>query len=49
MSFLLLLMSSTKLKKRIEQVLPGSERVWGRERWWGAREKDGPNNVCTYE
>jgi hypothetical protein len=34
--------SSTKLEKRAEQVLPGSERGWG-----GGR--DSPNNVYTYE
>jgi hypothetical protein len=36
--------SSTKLKKREEQVLPGSE-VGGE----GAEGRNGPNNVCTYE
>jgi hypothetical protein len=42
MPFLLLLyvFSSTKLEKRAEQVLPGSEGDGGR---------NGPNNVCTYE
>jgi hypothetical protein len=34
---------STKLEKRVEQVLPGSER------WAGDGGRDGPNNVYTYE
>jgi hypothetical protein len=41
--------SSTKLKKRAEQVLPGSEEGGGRGRGWEARGRNGPNNVCTYE
>jgi hypothetical protein len=36
--------SSTKLDKRAEQILPGSEGEGG-----GGRGKDGPNNVYTYE
>jgi hypothetical protein len=44
--------SSTKLEKRAEQVLPRSEGI-GREReragWGEAGERNGPNNVCTYE
>jgi hypothetical protein len=38
----------SKLEKRAEQVLPGSERRGGR----GAARapgRDDPNNVCTYE
>jgi hypothetical protein len=34
-------LSSTKLEKRAEQVLPGIER--------GAGERDSPHNVCIYE
>jgi hypothetical protein len=41
--------SSTKLEKRVDQVLPGSEEGWRRGREWGAGERDVPNNVCTYE
>jgi hypothetical protein len=39
LSFLLffLLSPSTKLEIRIEQFLPGSKRVRGRERGWGGR------------
>jgi hypothetical protein len=46
MSFLLSLVSSpTKLEGRI-----GSLRGIGRKRrGQGAVERDGPNNVCTYE
>jgi hypothetical protein len=45
--------SSTKLEKRAEQVLPGSE-VGGEERrelerWRGAGGRNGTDNVCTYE
>jgi hypothetical protein len=40
--------SPTKLEKRAEQVLPGSKAGVGRRRW-RARERNGPNNVCTYE
>jgi hypothetical protein len=49
-SFLLLLVfSSTKLEKRAEQFLPGSEGCRGRERGPGARDGKDPNTVCTYE
>jgi hypothetical protein len=41
--------SSTKLGKRVEQVLPGSKGVAGRGRGWEAGERNGPNNICTYE
>jgi hypothetical protein len=41
--------SSTKLKKRAEQFLPASEGGWGREKGRGGWERNGPNNVCTYE
>jgi hypothetical protein len=41
--------SSTKLEKRAEQVLPGSEGLEVRGRWWGAGERKGLNNACTYE
>jgi hypothetical protein len=36
------------LKKRVEQVLPGSKGVRGR-RGWGAGRRNDPNNVYTYE
>jgi hypothetical protein len=42
-------LSSTKLEKRAEQLLPGS----GGRRQEGDRQeaggRNGPNNVCTYE
>jgi hypothetical protein len=38
--------SSTKLEKRAEQVLPGSEEE-GRGRGWGAGGRNDPNNVYT--
>jgi hypothetical protein len=44
--------SSTKLEKRAEQVLPGSEegvRRKGRRRGCGSEGRNGTNNVCTYE
>jgi hypothetical protein len=41
--------SSTKLEKRAEQFLPGSEESGGRGRGWGAGERNGPNNVCICE
>jgi hypothetical protein len=41
--------SSTKLEKRAERVLPGSEGVTGRGKGWRALGRNGPNNVCTYE
>jgi hypothetical protein len=41
--------SSTKLEKRAEQVLPGSQGAGGRGREWEAGERNNPNNVCTYE
>jgi hypothetical protein len=41
--------SSTKLEKRSEQVIPGSEGSGGRGSGWGAGGRNGPNNVCTYE
>jgi hypothetical protein len=38
------------LKKREEQVLPGSKGVGGRgRRFGGSRGSNDPNNVCTYE
>jgi hypothetical protein len=38
------------LEKRAEQVLPESEGVGGsREGRGGGRERNSPNNVCTYE
>jgi hypothetical protein len=45
---------STKLKKRVEQVLAGRDRGWGKKgagRGGGRGEggRNGPNNVCTYE
>jgi hypothetical protein len=39
--------SSTKLEKRTEQALPGSEEVEGRGTGQGG--ENGPNNICTYE
>jgi hypothetical protein len=39
--------SSIKLEKRVAQVLPGSEGGRGERK--GAGERNGPNNVCTYE
>jgi hypothetical protein len=50
LSFLsFLVFSSTKLVKRAEQVVPGSEEsVRERERV-GSRGRDDPNNVSTYE
>jgi hypothetical protein len=41
LSYYCYVFSSTKLEKRAEQVLPGSERVGGRGKKWP--------NVCTYE
>jgi hypothetical protein len=41
--------SSTKLEIRAEQVLPGSERVWWEREGQWAGERNGPNNLCTYE
>jgi hypothetical protein len=41
---------STKLEKRAEQVLPGSEEGVGGEREWaGDGGRNDPSNVCTYE
>jgi hypothetical protein len=37
------------LEKRAEQVLPGSEEDGGVREWVGARGRNDPNNVCTYE
>jgi hypothetical protein len=39
---------STKLEKRAEQVLPGSE-VGGGKGVTGGGGRNDPNNVCTYE
>jgi hypothetical protein len=41
--------SSTKLEKRAEQILPGSEAGRERGRKWSTVGRDGPNNVCTCE
>jgi hypothetical protein len=42
--------SSTKLEIRAEQILPGSKGGLGGEREGGeVEERNGPNNVCTYE
>jgi hypothetical protein len=47
-SFLLLVFCSTKLEKRAEQVLPGSEEGGGKRE--GLRVgRDRLNTVCTYE
>jgi hypothetical protein len=40
--------SSTKLEKA-EQVLPGRERGRGEREGVGTGQRDGLNNVCTYE
>jgi hypothetical protein len=37
------------LEKRVEQILPGSERVEEEREGLGAEGRDGPSNVCTYE
>jgi hypothetical protein len=42
-------MSLTKLEKRAEQVLPGREGDRGKREGRGVGERNGPNNVCTYE
>jgi hypothetical protein len=42
MSFLLSIMFSTKLEKRAEQVLPGSEGVGETGSEWGVGGRDGP-------
>jgi hypothetical protein len=42
--------SSTKLEKKAEQVLPGSEGGWRKEgRDGGTGGRNDPSNVCTYE
>jgi hypothetical protein len=41
--------SSTKLEKRAEQVLPGSEGSVDEREGWEAGERNDPNNVHTYE
>jgi hypothetical protein len=41
--------SATKLEKSAEQVLPGSEGCGGVRRGWEAGERNGPNNIFTYE
>jgi len=38
----MLMLLFTKLEKRAEQVLPGSE-------WGDGRGENNPNNVCPYE
>jgi hypothetical protein len=42
-------LSSTKLEKRAEHVLPGSDGIGGRGRGRGAGGRNDPNNVHTYE
>jgi hypothetical protein len=37
------------LEKRAEQILPGSEGNVEEREGMGARGRNGPNNVCTYE
>jgi hypothetical protein len=50
LSYYCLCFSSTKLEKRTEQVLPGSERgEEGEGEGAGMGGRNGPNNVCTYE
>jgi hypothetical protein len=47
MSFLLsYVFSSTKLEKRAEQVLPGSEG--GRGRWWGGKRGEIGQKMYTH-
>jgi hypothetical protein len=41
--------SSTKLEIRAEQILPGSEGVWGRVWEREAGWRNDPKNVCTCE
>jgi hypothetical protein len=41
--------SSTKLDKRAEKVLPGSEGGGGETEGVGTEGTNGPNNVYTYE
>jgi hypothetical protein len=41
--------SSTKLEKRTEQVLPGSEESGGEREGAGVGGKMTQKNVCTYE
>jgi hypothetical protein len=41
--------TSTKLEKKAELVLSGSEGDEGRGRRRGTRGRNGPSNVCTYE
>jgi hypothetical protein len=45
--YCLLFYSSTKLERRAEQILPGSEGSRGKREETGRR--DGPKNICTYE
>jgi hypothetical protein len=40
--------SSTKLEKRAEHILPGSEGDEGEKEGVDAGGRNGPNNVCTY-
>jgi hypothetical protein len=45
--------SSTKLEKRVEKALPGSEGGGRKRRGWEGgkgvvKGRNGPNNVCTY-
>jgi hypothetical protein len=48
--YIALLSSSTKLKIRVEQVLPGSEGSWGPEGGCGrAGGRNNSNIVCTCE
>jgi hypothetical protein len=49
LSYYAYVFSSTKLKIREEQVLPGSERERGRGYGRGARGRNDPNNVHTCE
>jgi hypothetical protein len=41
--------SSTKLEKREEQVLPGSEEGGKEREGMGGRRRDGPQSIYTYE
>jgi hypothetical protein len=48
LSYCLCLLSSTKLEKRAEQILPGSKGL-GDEKGQGTEGRNDPNNVCSYE
>jgi hypothetical protein len=49
LSYCAYVFSSTKLEIRAEQVLPGSERDWGKRVGSGDGGRNDPNNICTCE